>query len=83
MDHEEWHLLYFDDISFVFYPNELNSFIQTIPRLTLYKTPYILVHTIVESFSPTIKSKDLQKLVLSKCEKGEGPSKVFRHLNGA
>ena len=30
-----------------------------------------------------MKSKDLQKLVLSKYEKGEGPSEIFRHLNGA
>ena len=29
-----------------------------------------------------MKSKDLQKLVLSKYENGEGPSKIFRHLNG-
>ena len=38
---------------------------------------------IVEFFSPTMKSRDLQKLVLSKYEKGEGPSEIFRHLNGA
>ncbi|CAF4105035.1 unnamed protein product, partial [Rotaria magnacalcarata] len=30
-----------------------------------------------------VRSKDLQKLVLSKYEKGEGPSDIFRHLNGA
>ena len=30
-----------------------------------------------------MKSKDLQKLVLSKYEKGEGPSQIFRNLNGA
>ena len=30
-----------------------------------------------------MKSKDLQKLVLSKYEKGKGPSEIFRHLNGA
>ena len=30
-----------------------------------------------------MKSKDLQKLILSKYEKGEGPSEIFRHLNGA
>ena len=30
-----------------------------------------------------MKSKDLQKLLLSKYEKGEGPSEIFRHLNGA
>ena len=30
-----------------------------------------------------MKSKDLQKLVLSKYEKGEGRSEIFRHLNGA
>ena len=30
-----------------------------------------------------MKSKDLQKLVLSKYEKGEGPSEIFRHLDGA
>ena len=30
-----------------------------------------------------MKSKDLQKLVLSKYEKGEGPSEIFRHLNDA
>ena len=30
-----------------------------------------------------MKSKDLQKLVLSKYEKGEGPSEIFQHLNGA
>ena len=30
-----------------------------------------------------MKSKDLQKPVLSKYEKGEGPSEIFRHLNGA
>ena len=29
-----------------------------------------------------MKSKDLQKLVLSKYEEGEGPSEIFRHLNG-
>ncbi len=29
-----------------------------------------------------MKSKDLQKLVLSKYEKGEGPMKIFRDLNG-
>ena len=30
-----------------------------------------------------MKSKDLQKLVLSKYEKGGGPSDIFQHLNGA
>ena len=30
-----------------------------------------------------MKSKDLQRLVLSKYEKGEGSSEIFRHLNGA
>ena len=30
-----------------------------------------------------MKSKDLRKLVLSKHEKGEGPSEIFRHLTGA
>ena len=30
-----------------------------------------------------MKSKDLQKLVLSKHEKGGGPSEIFRHLTGA
>ena len=30
-----------------------------------------------------MKSKDLQKLVLSKYEKGKGPSEIFRRLNGA
>ena len=30
-----------------------------------------------------MKSKDLQKLVLSKYEEGEGPSEIVRHLNGA
>ena len=30
-----------------------------------------------------MKSKDLQKLVLSKYEKSKGPSEIFRHLNGA
>ena len=29
-----------------------------------------------------MKSKDIQKLVLSKYEKGEGPSEIFQHLNG-
>ena len=30
-----------------------------------------------------IKSKDFQKLVLSKYENGDGPTKIFRDLNGA
>ena len=30
-----------------------------------------------------MQSKDLQKLLLSKYEKGEGPSEIFRHLNDA
>ena len=30
-----------------------------------------------------MKSKDLQKLILSKYEKGESPSEIFQHLNGA
>lgn len=30
-----------------------------------------------------MKSKDLQKLVLSKYENGDGPKKIFRDLNGA
>jgi hypothetical protein len=30
-----------------------------------------------------MKSKDLQKLVLSKYENGDGPTKIFRDLNGA
>ena len=38
---------------------------------------------IVKFFSPTIKSKDLQKLVFSKYEKGEGPSEISWHLNDA
>ena len=29
-----------------------------------------------------MKSKDMQKLVLSKYDNGEGPSKIFQHLNG-
>ena len=68
MDHKEWQLLYFDNISFAFYPNELNFF-QNILHLTLYGTPHVLVHKIVEFFSPTMKSKDLQKRVLSKYQK--------------
>ena len=58
-------------------------FFQNIPRLTLYKTSYTLVHKIVEFFSPIVKSKDLQKLVLSKYEKNEGSSEISQHLNGA
>ena len=30
-----------------------------------------------------MKSKDTQKIVSSKYEKGEGPTKIFRDLNGA
>ena len=30
-----------------------------------------------------MKSKDLQKFVLSKCDNGDGTTKIFRHLNGA
>ena len=30
-----------------------------------------------------MKSKDLQKLVLSKCEAGQTPKKIFEDLNGA
>ena len=30
-----------------------------------------------------MKSKDLQKLVLSKYDNGDGTTKIFRHLNGA
>ena len=30
-----------------------------------------------------MKSKDLKKLVLLKYKKDEGPSEIFRHLNGA
>jgi transposase len=30
-----------------------------------------------------MKSKDLQTLVFSKYENGDGPTKIFRHLNGA
>ena len=30
-----------------------------------------------------MKSKDVQKLVLSKCQKGEQPKKIFGDLNGA
>ena len=30
-----------------------------------------------------MKSKDLQKLVLSKRQNGDRPSKIFRDLNGA
>ena len=30
-----------------------------------------------------MKSKDLQKLVLSKYENSKGPSEIFRHLNDA
>ena len=29
-----------------------------------------------------MKSKDLQKLVLSKYDNGDGTTKIFRHLNG-
>ena len=46
MGHKECHLLYFDDISFVVHPNELDFF-QNIPRLTLYRTAYTLIHIIV------------------------------------
>ncbi len=30
-----------------------------------------------------VKSKDIQKIIFSKYEKGEGPTKIFRDLNGA
>ena len=30
-----------------------------------------------------MKSKDIQKIVSSKYQKGEGPTKIFRDLNGA
>ena len=39
--------------------------------------PYTLAHKIVEFFSPTTKSKDFLKPLLSKYEKGEDPSEIF------
>ena len=69
--------------SFVFHGNEVNFFFQTIPRLTLDETSYTLVHKIVYFFSPTMESEDLQKLILSKYEKGEDSSEICRYLNDA
>ena len=58
-------------------------FPQKIHRSTLYKTAYSFIQKSILFSLSIMKSKDLQKLALSKYEKGDSPSDIFRHLNGA
>jgi transposase len=51
--------------------------------LILYKIMNCLLDLIKLFLFQIMKSKDLQKLVLSKYENGDGPTKIFRDLNGA
>jgi len=52
-------------------------------RSILYKAAYFTSCLIALLLFQIMKSKDLQKLVLSKYENGDGPTKIFRDLNGA
>ena len=48
----------------------------------LYKTEYFPVNSITLILSGIMKSKNFQNLVLSKYQNGDGPTKMFRNLNG-
>jgi hypothetical protein len=52
-------------------------------RSIFYKAAYFTSCLIALLLFQIMKSKDLQKLVLSKYENGDGPTKIFRDLNGA
>ena len=64
-----------------FRPNEPNS--QKIHLSTLYETANSFIQKSILFPLSIMKSKDLQKLALSKYVKGDSPSDIFRHLNGA
>ena len=66
---------------FSFY--RIKFFPQNIRHDPLYKTGYFRKQSFILSSSSIMKSKDLQKLVLSKYHTGQGPAEIFQHLNGA
>jgi transposase len=52
-------------------------------RSILYKSRYFASRSIILLSFEKMKSKDLKKLVLSKYQNGDRPTKIFRNLNGA
>ena len=48
----------------------------------LYKIGYFPLNSITLVLLVVMKSKDFQKFVLSKYQNGDGPTKIFRDLNG-
>jgi hypothetical protein len=50
-------------------------------HLILYNIVHCVSDLIELLLLQIMKSKDLQKLVLSKYENGDGPTKIFRDLN--
>jgi hypothetical protein len=51
-------------------------------RLELYKFAHFTFKFKINSAFPVMKSKDLQKVVLSKHQKGDTPTQIYRDLNG-
>ena len=62
-----------------------------LPTLFFWKIPNLILYKTIEKCSVwttlcrfcQMKSKDLQKLVLSKYDNGDGTTKIFLELNGA
>ena len=78
MGQNKWRVHCFFDYLRSFYP----LFFWKIPNLILYKT--MEKRSVSTTLYPlcNMKSKDLQKLVLSKYDNGDGTTKIFRNLNG-
>ena len=49
----------------------------------LYKIRHFSLNSITLILLVVMKSKDFQNLVLSKYQNGDGPTKIFRDLNGS
>ena len=49
----------------------------------LYKIRYFPLNSVTLILLVVMKSKDFQNLLLSKYQNGDGPTKIFRDLNGS
>ena len=50
---------------------------------TFYKIEYFPLNSIILILLVAMKSKHFQNLVLSKCQRCDGPIKIFRNLNSS
>ncbi len=80
MRQDKWRSQYFTDISLISHP--ISLFFLNVRRLELYKYVHFTFKFKINSAFQVMKSKDLQKVVLSKYQKGDTPTQIYRDLNG-